>query len=36
MMGPLGLKLGGGEARKVKAREASAILTGRYSFTVIY
>ena len=33
--GPVGLKVGGGEARKVKVRDASAILTGRCSCTVI-
>ena len=35
MIRPLGLKLGGGEARKVKVSDASTILTGRCSCTVI-
>ena len=32
---PLGLKVGGGEARRVKVKDASAIFTGRCSCTVI-
>ena len=32
---PLGLKVGGGEACEVKVSDASAILTGRCSCTVI-
>ena len=35
MIGPLGLKVGGGEALKVKVRDASALLNGICSCTVI-
>ena len=33
-IGPLGLKVGGGEACELKVRDASVVLTGRCSCTV--